>query len=171
MLPESTNGTGGTSGGELAVPMAWLCAEYVADEVLRAAALVAPGSLEYRSGLQALALTVHLTDEPDGPHAPDGGRDTWPLFQADEWLRHTAYDRPWPPWVEERLARRLAAHGDGPDLALARTAWHRLRDTWVRAADLDGPVDAETPVDEAEQIWLPAWKLGLPLAHLSLHLR
>lgn len=90
MRPESTNGAGGTSGGGLAVPMAWLCAEYLADEVLRAAALVAPGSLEYRAGLQALALTVHLAEEPDGP---SGG---WAAGRIDEWLRHTAYDRPWP---------------------------------------------------------------------------
>ncbi|MFF8380564.1 hypothetical protein ACF07V_31020 [Streptomyces sp. NPDC015661] len=165
MLPESTNGAGGTSGGGLAVPMAWLCAEYLADEVLRAAALVAPGSLEYRAGLQALALTVHLAEEPGGPAG------AWAACRVDEWLRHTAYDRPWPPWVEERLAARRASGDAGPDLALARTAWSRLRDTWIRAADLDGRTDAQSPVDEAEQIWLPAWKLGLPLAHLSLHLR
>ncbi|MFF4172389.1 hypothetical protein [Streptomyces sp. NPDC001744] len=164
MLSESTNGAGGTSGGGLAVPMAWLCAEYVADEVLRAAALVVPGSLEYRAGLRALALTVHLTEDPD---RPPGGR-------TDEWLRHTAYDRPWPPWVEERLAaRRAAGGGDGPDLALAHTAWRRLRETWIRAADLDGGTDAGPGCapDEDEQVWLPAWKLGLPLAHLSLYLR
>ncbi|MER7912113.1 hypothetical protein [Streptomyces sp. NPDC096068] len=163
MRPESTNGAGGTSGGGLAVPMAWLCAEYLADEVLRAAALVAPGSLEYRAGLQALTLTVHLAEDPDRP----------PAGRIDEWLRHTAYDRPWPPWVEERLAERRAGGGGGPDLALAETAWRRLRETWIRAADLDGRADGDAgcPVDEAEQIWLPAWKLGLPLAHLSLHLR
>ncbi|MFJ4340689.1 hypothetical protein [Streptomyces sp. NPDC088915] len=163
MLPESTNGAGGTSGGGLAVPMAWLCAEYLADEVLRAAALVAPGSLEYRAGLRALALTVHLAEDPDRP----------PAGRIDEWLRHTAYDRPWPPWVEERLAERRTAGGGGPDLALAHTAWRQLRDTWILAADLDGRTDLDPgcPVDEAEQIWLPAWKLGLPLAHLSLHLR
>ncbi|MER5308473.1 hypothetical protein ABT034_11870 [Streptomyces sp. NPDC002773] len=167
MLPESTNGTGGTSGGGLAVPMAWLCAEYLADEVLRAAALVAPGSLEYRAGLQALALTVHLSEEPDGPAG------AWGAGRIDEWLRRTAYDRPWPPWVEERLAARRAGGGDGPDLELAESAWRRLRDTWVRAADLDGRTGGdpqESPVDEDAQIWLPAWKLGLPLAHLSLHL-
>ncbi|WP_435845662.1 hypothetical protein [Streptomyces exfoliatus] len=167
LLPESTNGTGGTSGGGLAVPMAWLCAEYLADEVLRAAALVAPGSLEYRAGLQALALTVHLSEEPAGP--ADGGA----ARRIDAWLRHTAYDRPWPPWVEERLAARREAGGDGPDQTLAETAWRHLRDTWVRAADLDdrSADDVGCPVDEDEQIWLPAWKLGLPLAHLSLHLR
>jgi hypothetical protein len=167
LLPESTNGAGGTSGGGLAVPMAWLCAEYLADEVLRAAALVAPGSLEYRAGLQALALTVHLSEEPGGPVG------AWGTDRTDAWLRHTAYDRPWPPWVEERLAARRTSGGDGPDLELAESAWRRLRDTWVRAADLDGRTgdDPECAVDEDEQIWLPAWKLGLPLAHLSLHLR
>ncbi|MFE7516876.1 hypothetical protein ACFU8I_37485 [Streptomyces sp. NPDC057540] len=148
--------------------MAWLCAEYLADEVLRAAALVAPGSLEYRAGLQALALTVHLAGEPDGAA---GAAGAWSPRRVDAWLRHTAYDRPWPPWVEERLAARTADGGDGPDLALARAAWRRLRDTWILAADLDGRTGPEEPVDEAEQIWLPAWKLGLPLAHLSLHLR
>ncbi|MFD8643377.1 hypothetical protein ACFV14_24140 [Streptomyces zaomyceticus] len=170
MRPESTNGAGGTSGGGLAVPMAWLCAEYLADEVLRAAALVAPGSLEHRAGLQALALTVHLSEEPGGPGGPDDGRSA---ARVDEWLRHTAHDRPWPPWVEERLAARRAAGGEGPDLALAEAAWRRLRDTWVLAADLDGRAADDTgcPIDEDEQIWLPAWKLGLPLAHLSLHLR
>ncbi|WP_399448367.1 hypothetical protein [Streptomyces sp. WAC01280] len=160
LLPESTNGTGGTSGGGLAVPMAWLCAEYRADEVLRTAALVAPGSLEYRAGLQTLALTVHLSEGPDP--AP-----------VEALLRHTAYDRPWTSWVEKRLAGRLAAEGDGPDLALAHTAWRALRDTWVRAADVDEPAAGEggSPVDERVQVWLPAWKLGLPLAHLSLYLR
>ncbi|MFI6422099.1 hypothetical protein ACIBG6_32420 [Streptomyces sp. NPDC050842] len=167
MLPESTNGTGGTSGGGLAVPMAWLCAEYQADEVLRSAALVAPGSLEYRAGLQALALTVHLSEDPDP-------------VPVETLLRRTAYDRPWPSWVEERLAGRLAVERDGPDLALAHSAWRGLRDTWVRAADVDGPAAGEagsaadapgSPVDEKVQVWLPAWKLGLPLAHLSLYLR
>ncbi|WP_443079848.1 hypothetical protein [Streptomyces sp. P9-A4] len=165
LLPESTNGAGGTSGGGLAVPMAWLCAEYLADEVLRAAALVAPGSLEYRAGLQALSLTVLLSEEPGGP---TGGRADG---RIDEWLRHTAYDRSWPPWVEERLTARRTAGGGAPDLALAETAWRSLRDTWVRAADLDGRAGPDSPVDEDDQIWLPAWKLGLPLAHLSLHLR
>ncbi|MCX5394629.1 hypothetical protein [Streptomyces sp. NBC_00094] len=187
MLPESTNGTEGTSGGGLAVPMAWLCAEYLADEVLRTAALVAPGSLEYRAGLQALALTVHLSEDTDrsdgsggadGTPGPDGaggpGRSAGkrPPVRIDTLLRRTAYDRPWPSWVEQGLAARLAADGEGPDLALARTAWRSLRDTWVRAADLDGPTadDPGTPVDEKDQVWLPAWKLGLPLAHLSLYL-
>lgn len=121
MRPESTNGAGGTSGGGLAVPMAWLCAEYLADEVLRAAALVAPGSLEYRAGLQALALTVHLAEEPDGP---SGG---WAAGRIDEWLRHTAYDRPWPPWVEDRLAG--ARSGDkGGDANIG--VWVRTDEEW-----------------------------------------
>ncbi|MFF8835193.1 hypothetical protein [Streptomyces sp. NPDC015130] len=186
MLPESTNGTGGTSGGGLAVPMAWLCAEYLADEVLRTAALVAPGSLEYRAGLQALALTVHLSEHTDsagagagrpyGAGGSGGGRDAPVRIEA--LLHRTAHDRPWTSWVEERLEERRRAEGEGPDLALALTAWQRLRDTWVRAADLDGPSTGgsgavpEVPVtvDEQDQVWLPAWKLGLPLAHLSLYL-
>ncbi|WP_436843358.1 hypothetical protein [Streptomyces narbonensis] len=181
LLPESTNGTGGTSGGGLAVPMAWLCAEYLADEVLRTAALVAPGSLEHRAGLQALALTVHLSEDSDGARGPGGAEGPYGRsapVRIEALLRRTAHDRPWTSWVEERLAERLAAEGESPDLALALTAWQRLRDTWVRAADLDGPstgdsgaADAPAPtVDEQDQVWLPAWKLGLPLAHLSLYL-
>ncbi|MFE5730158.1 hypothetical protein ACFQ7A_04485 [Streptomyces sp. NPDC056528] len=162
MLPESTPGAGGRGGGGRAGRGGGGGRGAGAGGGGRAAARGPPGSLEYRAGLQALALTVHLAEDPDRP----------PAGRIDEWLWHTAYDRPWPPWVEERLAERRAAGGDGPDLALAHTAWRRLRDTWIRAADLDGreDLDPECPVDEAEQIWLPAWKLGLPLAHLSLHL-
>lgn len=173
LLSESTNGTGGTSGDGLAVPMAWLCAEYLADEVLRTAALVAPGSLEYRAGLQALALTVHLSEDTEGAGGRGAAGGPRTPVRLDALLRRTAYDRPWPSWVEERLAARQAASDDGPDLALAHTAWRNLRDTWVRAADLEGS-DSDDPgsaVDEEDQVWLPAWKLGLPLAHLSLYLR
>ncbi|MGW0120386.1 hypothetical protein [Streptomyces sp. NPDC003327] len=163
MLPESTNGTGGTSGGGIAVPMAWLCAEYLADEMVRAAGLAPPGTLEHRAGRLTLALTVHLS-EGAGPLSP--GR-------VDEWLRRTAYDSSWASWVEERLAARAATDGGSPDLTLARAAWRRLRDTWVHAADLDGRTAAGPcgEVDESTRVWLPAWELGLPLAHLSLQLR
>ncbi|MER8041314.1 hypothetical protein [Streptomyces sp. NPDC094032] len=155
MLPESTNGAGG---GGLAVPMDWLCAEYAADDLLRVSGLVEPGSLEFRAGLQALALTVHLS----GPG-------------LDEWLWRTSHDHPWSGWVEGRLAAPAA---DGPDLALARATWHRLRATELRAADLAdlagvaGPVPPApvAGIDEDRQVWLPAWQLGVALAHLALHL-
>ncbi|MFF2780682.1 hypothetical protein ACFVU3_38030 [Streptomyces sp. NPDC058052] len=156
MPPESTNGAGRRSGGGLAVPMAWLCAEYLADQYLTAAGLAEPGSLEHRASLRALALTVHLSGEP----------------AADEWLHLTAYEAGWPDWVEERLAAEEAEDPGGADLALARDTWRALRETWVHAADLDGPAAAGPGllVDETARAWLPAWQLGLPLAHLAVWL-
>lgn len=163
MLPESTNGT---SGGGLAVPMAWLCAEFTAGDLLRAGCLVAPGSLEYRAGQRTLALTIHLC-EGAGARPLAGTAD-----RLDEWIARTAYDHPWDRWVRERLAARAEAGDDGPDLALARETWRLLEATRIRAADLGGPMPSAPgfPVDESTQVWLPAWQVGLPLGHLALHL-
>lgn len=174
MQPESTNGT---SGGGLAVPMAWLCAEYIADEMLRTGALVDSGSLEFRAGRQTLALTIHLCDSAD---EPAGARAA---ARIEEWLSLTSYGHPWEEWVRERLAAReerergLEGRAD-PDLALARDAWGRLRMTELLAADLGdsepwhpaNPMGAGVGVDEGAQIWIPAWQLGLPLSHLAIHL-
>ncbi|MFC8919185.1 hypothetical protein ACGF5F_27250 [Streptomyces sp. NPDC047821] len=165
MRPESTNGTGG---GGLAVPMAWLCAEYIADELLRTGGLVEPGSLEYQAGRRTLALTVYLGDGTDG--APGtGGED-----RLEEWLVRTAYGHPWEEWVRERLAARGRRDGDGDEgLALARETWHRLEGTHLLATDL-GALTADPAaglaVDESEAVWLPSWRLGLPLGHLALRL-
>ncbi|MFB7862673.1 MULTISPECIES: hypothetical protein [unclassified Streptomyces] len=148
MLPESTNGAGG---GGLAVPMDWLCAEYVADDVLRTSGLVAPGSLEFRAGVRTLSLTVLLS-----------GAD------PADWLRRTAHDHPWSAWVGERLGAP-APGAPGPDLALARDTWRRLRATELRAADLAG-LAGLTGVDEDRQVWLPAWQAGVALSHLALQL-
>nr|WP_234338436.1 hypothetical protein [Streptomyces sp. NRRL F-5727] len=136
--------------------MAWLCAEYLADQYLTAAGLTDPGSLEHRASLRALALTVHLSGEPG----------------ADVWLGLTAHEAGWPDWVEERLAAAEAEDPDGPDLALARDTWRALRETWVHAADLDGlpGTGPGLTVDETARAWLPAWRLGLPLAHLAVWL-
>ncbi|MEU9706745.1 hypothetical protein [Streptomyces sp. NPDC047981] len=165
MLPESTNGT---SGGGLAVPMAWLCAEFIADDLLRAGCLVEPGTLEYRAGRQTLALTIHLCE---GTDAHGGARTAGRL---DEWLSRTSYDHPWPQWVRARLDERTRAGEDGPDLAMAKETWRILEATSVRAADLGGLPPAGFgfgfPVDECDQVWVPAWQLGLPLGHLALHL-
>jgi hypothetical protein len=151
--------------------MAWLCAEYTADELLRAGRLVEPGSLEHRAGRQALALTIHLCDGA-APGALSAAR-------LDEWLSRTSYDHPWPDWVRERLAERAArpSGGTDPDLKLARETWRQLEATRILAADLRG-LSASAglgtlglhEVDESAQTWVPAWQLGLPLGHLALHL-
>ncbi|MER5890399.1 hypothetical protein ABT160_41785 [Streptomyces sp. NPDC001941] len=170
MRPERSNGT---SGGGLAVPMAWLCAEYTADELLRTGCLVAPGSLEYLAGRRTLALTVFLCD------ATDESAGVRALARLEEWLSLTAYGHPWQEWVREELAAREAAcHGGepGPDLALALEAWRWLGSTELLAADLGEPEPwppahpASLAVDETAQVWMPAWKLGVPLGHLSIHL-
>ncbi|MER5769777.1 hypothetical protein [Streptomyces sp. NPDC001985] len=171
MHPESTNGT---SGGTLDIPMAWLCAEYVADEMLRTGGLVEGGSLEFRAGRETLALTVYLCDSSDDPAGLRA------LSRIEEWLTLTSYGHPWTAWVRERLAAREERErelgcGD-PDLALARESWRWLRATELLATDLgdDEPWHPAVPlgvsVDEGEQIWTPAWQLGLPLSHLAIHL-
>ncbi|WP_329025492.1 hypothetical protein [Streptomyces sp. NBC_00690] len=172
MQPESTNGT---SGRALAIPMAWLCAEYIADEMLRTSSLVESGSLEYRAGRETLALTICLAD---GSDEAAGLRSA---FRIEEWLNLTTYGHPWSEWVMERMAdREDREEGIGgrpdPDLSLARSSWRWLRQTELLAADLGdsepwhpaGPADAV--VDECTQIWTPAWQLGLPLSHLAIHL-
>ncbi|WP_405997306.1 hypothetical protein [Streptomyces sp. NBC_00829] len=172
MRPESTNGT---SGGGLAVPMAWLCAEYIADELLRTGALVESGSLEYRAGRRTLALTIYLCDSAE---ELAGVRV---VSRIDEWLSLTSYEHPWREWVGERLAARQERERDldegaDPDLALALDAWRWLRRTELLAADLGESEPWHTPrpmdsvVDEYAQVWTPAWQLGLPLSHLAIHL-
>ncbi|MEV6328979.1 hypothetical protein [Streptomyces sp. NPDC051909] len=142
--------------------MDWLCAEYVADDVMRTSGLVAPGSLEFRAGVRTLALTVLLDGRGvDGPG-------------LDGWLRRTAHDHPWDAWVTARLADPPAATPE-PDLALARDTWRLLKDTELRAADLAGLAGLGGPgrahvLDEERQVWLPAWQLGVALGHLALHL-
>ncbi|MFJ3589098.1 hypothetical protein ACPXCP_07205 [Streptomyces sp. DT20] len=170
MRPERQDGSGG---GGLQIPMAWMYAEYIADELLRTGELMEPATLEYRAGRDALALTVFLSD---GAVA-----EALPATRVDELRLLTACGAPWRGWVCERLdALEAARGGPDPDLALARAAWRWLEDTELLAADLDaiGPPPGE-PADgprdpEAEgavaQVWTPAWQLGLPLGHLSIHL-
>ncbi len=169
MLPESTNGT---SGGRLAVPMAWLYAEYIADELLRTGHLIPPGTIEFRAGRETLALTIYLSDSTDELSG------IGVVSSLDEWLSLTTYDHPWETWVRERLAERTAAGRDsvavGPDLELALASWRWLSGTEILAADLGGAIPwhqaADLGVDESEKVWMPAWQLGLPLGHLAIHL-
>ncbi len=169
MLPESTNGT---SGGRLAVPMAWLYAEYIADELLRTGNLIPPGTIEFRAGRETLALTVYLSDSSD---ELSGIRVVTSL---DEWLSLTTYGHPWETWVRERLAERTAADRRreviSPDLELALASWRWLSRTELLAADLGGAIPshraADLGVDESMKVWTPAWQLGLPLGHLAIHL-
>ncbi|MCH0539736.1 hypothetical protein I3F58_09200 [Streptomyces sp. MUM 203J] len=159
MRPESTNGTGG---GGVAVPMDWLCAEYLADELLRAGGLVETGSLEHVAGRRTLALTIYLCD------------GAAPEERLDEWLDRTSYDHPWQDWVRDRLTARRLRDGDGePGVALALETWRLLEETHLLAADLGALPAAPgvgVMVDESARVWLPSWQLGLPLGHLALHL-
>ncbi|MER5361669.1 hypothetical protein [Streptomyces sp. NPDC002785] len=171
MRPERQDGT---SGGGLLVPMAWMYAEYIADELLRSGDLIEPSTLEYRAGRDALALTVFLSD--------GGMPDALPSARMDELRLLTAYGAAWRGWVCERLdaleePAGLGAGGADPDLALARAAWRWLEETELLAADLDAigpppwePMGGEPDAEETAQVWTPAWQLGLPLGHLAIHL-
>ncbi|MBW5254548.1 hypothetical protein JGS39_37260 [Streptomyces sp. P01-B04] len=169
MRPERQDGS---SGGGLLIPMAWMYAEYIADELLRTGELMEPATLEYRAGRDALALTVFLSD--------GGVAGSLPSARVDELRLLTAYGAPWRGWVCARLDALEEAGDTGPDLPMARAAWRWLEDTELLAADLDAlgpppwaPAEDSGEADEegaAAQVWTPAWQLGLPLGHLSIHL-
>jgi hypothetical protein len=168
--PEGTNGT---SDGGLAVPMAWLYAEYIADELLRTGRLIPASTLEFRAGRDTLALTIYLSDaagELSGIRV---------VSQLDEWLSLTAYGHPWRDWVHTRFLAlgeeaRESGRGEDPDLELARAAWGWLDRTELFATNLDpgrhGHTDLPHGLDENARVWTPAWQLGLPLGHLAMHL-
>ncbi|BCL26035.1 hypothetical protein ACFFS2_15890 [Streptomyces aurantiacus] len=170
MLHRGHESTDGTGGGELTVPMAWLYAEYIADELLRTGDLMPPTSFEFRAGRDALALTIFLSDtsgELSGIRV---------VTQLETWLSLTAYDQPWQDWVRDRMADLTveAVESGAPtaDLDLASAAWRWLEETELLAPDLDavpggGPVVGE---DDGPKVWTPAWQLGLPLGHLAIHL-
>ncbi|MGC0328236.1 hypothetical protein RKD23_001226 [Streptomyces sp. SAI-170] len=164
---QSTDGQGG---GELAVPMAWLYAEYIADELLRSGDLMPPTSFEFRAGRDALALTVFLSDtegELSGIRV---------VTQLETWLSLTAYDQPWQDWVGDRMAEltaEAAAAGAGvptPDLDLAAAAWRWLEETELLAPDLNAVPGGATGEEDGPKVWTPAWQLGLPLGHLAISL-
>ncbi|MFE7575572.1 hypothetical protein ACFU5Z_12605 [Streptomyces sp. NPDC057521] len=167
MPPEHHEGSGA---GELPVPMAWMYAEYLADELLRTGDLMEPATLEFRAGRDALALTIFLLD---GAVA-----GALPAARVDELRLLTASGTPWRHWVRTRLAAPVAG-GTEADLTLARSAWRWLEETELLAADLEaiGPLPPWEPVEgaaqapeEEAQVWTPAWQLGLPLGHLAVHL-
>ncbi|WAZ25577.1 hypothetical protein STRCI_007084 [Streptomyces cinnabarinus] len=170
MLHRGQESTDGTGGGELTVPMAWLYAEYIADELLRTGDLMPPTSFEFRAGRDALALTIFLSDtggELSGIRV---------VSQLDTWLSLTAYDQPWQDWVRERMANLAAtaieSGGPTPDLDLAEAAWRWLEETELLAPDLNAVPGGGAPgtEDEGPKVWTPAWQLGLPLGHLAIHL-
>ncbi|WP_225830011.1 hypothetical protein [Streptomyces sp. NK08204] len=162
--------TDGTDDGELTVPMAWLYAEYIADELLRTGDLMPPASFEFRAGRDALALTVFLSDT-DGELS--GIRV---ISQLENWASLTAYDQPWQDWVHARMAELTAEAAEcgvsSPDLALASEAWRWLQETELLAPDLDAVPGGGALIgeDDGPKVWTPAWRLGLPLGHLAIHL-
>ncbi|WP_367319283.1 hypothetical protein [Streptomyces sp. HUAS ZL42] len=170
MLHRGRQSTDGTGGGELIVPMAWLYAEYIADELLRTGDLMPPTSFEFRAGRDALALTIFLSDT-DG-ELP-GIRV---VSQLETWLSLTAYDQPWQEWVRERMAKLTADASRSPDpvpdLELAAAAWRWLEETELLAPDLNAVPGGAPPIgeDDGPKVWTPAWQLGLPLGHLAIHL-
>ncbi|MGW7402519.1 hypothetical protein ACWGI9_02045 [Streptomyces sp. NPDC054833] len=170
MLHRGQESTDGTGGGELTVPMAWLYAEYIADELLRTGDLMPPTSFEFRAGRDALALTIFLSDT-DGELS--GIRV---VTQLETWLSLTAYDQPWQDWVADRMAQLAAAAAESgapsPDLDLAAEAWRWLEETELLAPDLDAVPGGTAVVGEEDgpKVWTPAWQLGLPLGHLAIHL-
>ncbi|MEE1802013.1 hypothetical protein ACIQVO_03550 [Streptomyces sp. NPDC101062] len=185
MRPECTEG----AGGGLLVPMAWMYAEYIADELLRTGDLMPPTTLEYRAGRDALALTIFLSDgSVGGPRV---------VARMEEWRSLTAYGTSWRDWVCGRLDLLEAADFESasevrdPDLALAGDAWRWLEETELLAPDLDAVApprgsalrpggSAAEPApectgefpgeEEGPRVWTPAWQLGLPLGHLAIHL-
>ncbi|MEU3843017.1 hypothetical protein AB0E88_23635 [Streptomyces sp. NPDC028635] len=166
MLHRGHQGTEGADGGELVVPMAWLYAEYIADELLRTGDLMPPTSFEFRAGRDALALTIFLSDtegELSGIRV---------VTQLETWLSLTAYDQPWQDWVRERMAALAAEGSAGPDVELARAAWRWLEETELLAPDLNAVPGGPGALgeDDGPKVWTPAWQLGLPLGHLAIHL-
>lgn len=160
------------AGGGLLVPMAWMQAEYVADELLRGGELMPPTTLEYRAGRGALALTVFLSDGPPGARLCASG--------TREWRARTACGAEWREWVCARLDRLVAADFESggareADLELASHTWRWLEETELLAPDLDAVAtrargSAPRPEQECPQVWTPAWQIGLPLGHLSMRL-
>ncbi|MEV7419637.1 hypothetical protein [Streptomyces sp. NPDC089919] len=152
--------------------MAWLYAEYIADELLRTGRLIPVSTLEFRAGRDTLALTIYLSDaagELSGIRV---------VSQLDEWLSLTAYGHPWRDWAQTRFLQlgeeARERGGADADLELARAAWRWLEGTELYATNLD-PEDPDDPdglgaLDENSRIWTPAWQLGLPLGHLAMHL-
>lgn len=169
MLPESANDP---SSGGLTIPMAWIYAEYVADDILRAIDLTPPATLELRAGRAVLALTVFLSDV-DGELCGTGV-----AARVDQWLAMTSCDDAWHTWVEEQLDRLEAedggVHGTNPDLPPARAEWQRLHsDLLLRDLLPDSPPDDSSERSSAAgrtvTRWVTAWRLGVPLAHVMLH--
>ncbi|MGW1159705.1 hypothetical protein ACWD48_16090 [Streptomyces sp. NPDC002519] len=169
MLHRGQESADGTGGGDLTVPMAWLYAEYIADELLRTGDLMPPTSFEFRAGRDALALTIFLSDT--GGELPG----IQVVSQLETWLSLTAYDQPWEDWVRERMAQLAGeaarSSGPAPDLELASAAWRWLEETELLAPDLDAvPGSPAAGEDDGPQVWTRAWQLGLPLGHLAIHL-
>jgi hypothetical protein len=102
----------------LDVPIAWLWAEKVAEDIIRAGGgPVWPGSFEFRAARDVLALTLFLT-EPDRSFGPTA------VNQLERLRDHLGTATAWSAWCRCRLDRLPAATAD---IRLARQAWRWLQ--------------------------------------------
>ncbi|WP_329166924.1 hypothetical protein OHB49_42620 (plasmid) [Streptomyces sp. NBC_01717] len=167
MLPESVDEF---SGGELTVPMRWMCADDLADRLMVVADVLPRGSQEYRCGRAALAVTVFVS-----PRIAEFVT-YFDEDQRDYWTRVTSDPDTWHAWASaklERLTARSRATGrPDPDLTFAEAAWRRLTGTELL---LPGRVVGPAPTGDGGsaagpgRLWLPAWDLGVTIGHLVLH--
>lgn len=171
MLPERIEEF---SGGELTVPMAWLSAAYIADRLMRAYGLMAPGSVEYRSGCDALATTLFLAS----PRIELS--DLFVAQRRDRWLMLTAEPEEWREWAADQVERVRARHrvagAMSPDVDMALTAWRWLCDTELLSPTVSAAQDAAqpwnappAPMGEDRPQWVAAWYLGVAVGHLALY--
>ncbi|MFC8278235.1 hypothetical protein ACFUJR_38080 [Streptomyces sp. NPDC057271] len=156
----------GRSGGELAVPMGWMYSQVIAERLLYLGHVVPQGTLEYRAGRDALALTVFASSLPT---------ELLDLFSEERracWISMTSPEVDWHAWITDHLHRREAfqvttAQPD-PDISPALDAWRWLRETELLAPPL--VFGDSTPEREPKGEWIPAWRVGLSLGHMAMHL-
>ncbi|MFD3998705.1 hypothetical protein [Streptomyces sp. NPDC058548] len=163
MHPESVDEP---NGEELTVPMNWIRAEYLADRMMSEADLTQFGSVEYRSGRDVLTLTLFLA------HPRTDLVDLCDEDQRDSWLYLTADPPSWRHWVDDRLLRnaaRIVSSGEGAaETAMALATWSRLCTTELLPPHQAMPSRLPGAPETVGPSWVPAWDLGVTLAHIAV---